>query len=166
MRERGGVVLREAVSERGTQLRQRVRTLPQPLPGEGDDGIEVDPAQERREVAVAPDEPVIDRLDEPAQRQRVSRDDEVDRPAHDAEPRRAAFQQRRFELRRLEPGDARPERDVGVARHLRLQPDEVPDDLERRPFDPLEQELARERRPVQRPVGEGLAQRPVVEKCW
>jgi hypothetical protein len=90
----------------------------------------------------------------------------MDRPAHDADPHGAALEQRRLELGRLEALEPRPERDVRVARHLRLQPDEVADDVERRKVDPPQQVLARERRPVQRAIGERLAQRPVVEKCW
>jgi hypothetical protein len=90
----------------------------------------------------------------------------VDRPAHDADAHCLAVEQRRLELRRCEALDPGSKRDVRIPRYLRLEADELPDDLERRLLDALEEELTRERRPVQRAVGEDLAQRPVVEKCW
>ena len=166
VRERGGVLLREACSQRLPQLLERERPLLQALAAERDDGCEVDAAQRGREVTVAPDEGVEDGLHERAQAEAVGGGDEVERAAHDADSHRLAGEQRRLELRRLEALDPRAERDVVVARHLRLQADEVVDHVERRPFDPLEQELTRERRAIQRPIGEDVAQRPVVEKCW
>ena len=94
------------------------------------------------------------RLHERAQQQAVVGGDEVDRPAHDADPHELpALEQLRQRLRpeALEP---RPERRVRVVRHLRLHADEVLDGRERRQRRPLEQELARERGAVQRPVAQ------------
>jgi len=47
-------------------------------------------------------------------------------------------------------------------RHLRLHPDEMLDRRERRPFVPLEQQLPRERRAVQRALAEHLVHGAIV----
>jgi hypothetical protein len=90
----------------------------------------------------------------------------VDRRAHDDGPHHVAVEQQPLQLLRTEAPEPRPEADVGIARHLRLQADELANDVERRPFDALEQVLPRQRRAVQLAVGEDCIQLPVVEKCW
>ena len=75
--------------------------------------------------------------------------DEVDRPAHERHPHRLAALDQALELLRPEALDARPERDVGVARLLRLQADQVLDHLGGRPFRPPEQSLALQQGPVE-----------------
>ena len=113
-----------------------------------------------------PDERVEDRLDERTQRETIVHRDEVDRPAHDADPNRRPVEERRFQLGRRKAVDAGAKCDVRVARHLCLQPDELANHVERRPLDALEQVLPRQRRAVQLAVGQDGAQLPVVEKCW
>ena len=105
-------------------------------------------------------------LDERPQHEGVVSRDEVDRRAHDDGSHRLALEQQPLQLLRTEGLEAGPQADVGIARHLRLQPDELANDVERRPLDALEQVLPRQRRPVQLAVGEDGAQLPVVEKCW
>jgi hypothetical protein len=51
---------------------------------------------------------------------------------------------------------SRPQRDVRIDRHLRLEHDQVLDDLARRQPRPLEQVLAREERSIEGAIGDGL----------
>src|SRR5690242_16800005 len=72
----------------------------------------------------------------------------MERPAEETHPHGTPLLDRLAQLRRVEPLDTRPQSDVWVAGLLGLHPDELLDDVERRPSDPLEQKLAREQRPV------------------
>ena len=104
-------------------------------------------------LRVPPQLGLEDGLHERTQQQAVVGGDEVDRPAHHADAHDLpALEQLRQRLR-PEPLEPRPEPGVRVVRNLRLHADEVLDGRERRPRVPLEQELPRERRAVQRPAG-------------
>ena len=60
-----------------------------------------------------------------------------------------ALLDRTAQLRRIEPIDPRPQSDIRVGRFLRLHADQVLDHLERRPPDPLDQELPGEQGAVE-----------------
>jgi len=89
-------------------------------------------------------------LDERAEADRVTRRHEVQRPAEQRHPDGTPLLQRVGQRLGAERIDARPERDVGIARHLRLERDEPLHRLERwHPATPQEH-LALEQRAVQR----------------
>ena len=88
-------------------------------------------------------------LEQRSQLEAVVGGDEVDRPAHDDDADDGAVEQQLRQRARVEPVEARPQADVRVLRLLRLQPDEVGDDVERRTIDALEQQLPRQRGSVQ-----------------
>ena len=83
--------------------------------------------------------------------------DEVDRPAHDDDPHDGASDEAVGERLRSEAVDPRPERRVRVERHLRLEPDEVRDDVEDGRLGAREQVLAGQGRAAERPSGEDVA---------
>ena len=93
--------------------------------------------------------PVENRLGEGPQRERVGRGHEVDRPAHDPRANDRPVEEQLPELVGIEVDEARPQRDVGIRRLLRLESDEMLNHVDRRHRDPLEQELAGERGPIE-----------------
>jgi hypothetical protein len=84
----------------------------------------------------------------------------VQRRAHDRDPDDLALEQEAPELVRLEPVEPGPEAEVRIARDLGLQADEVLDGLERRELPALEEQLAREGRPVEGPAREEVCPDP------
>ncbi len=107
-------------------------------------------------LRVPPQLRLEDRLHQRTQQQAVVGGDEVDRPAHDADAHDlAALEQLRQRLR-PEPLEPRPEPGIRIVWDLRLHADEVLHRRERRPRVPLQQQLPRERRTVQRPPAEHL----------
>ncbi len=89
------------------------------------------------------------RLHERSQQEAVVGGDEVDRGPHHHDAHDLAVEEQLPQLVGLEPVEARPQRQVGVLRHLGLQADEVLDGVEDGPVRAPEQELAFERRPVE-----------------
>jgi hypothetical protein len=84
------------------------------------------------------------------QREAVPRGDQVHRAAHEQGPHHPPGLQQLDQLARVEPGQPRPQSDVGLLRLLRLQADEVRDRVEGRHRSALEEQLTREQRPIQR----------------
>ena len=92
---------------------------------------------------------------------------QMDRAAQCRRTHDAALGEKSIELIRIEPLEPRPQRDMRVGRHLRLQPDEVLDRRERVEPGPGEQQLAGERGAVQRPIAEQLhGGRAYAQACW
>ena len=94
------------------------------------------------------------RLHERADGEAVGGGDQVDRAAHHDDAHHLAIDQQPFQRRRVETDEARPQGDVGVARLLRLEADEMVDSVERGHVVALEQQLTGERRPAEGAVGE------------
>ncbi len=161
--ERGRIELRKSRREERTQLSACPWLLERCSTGL-DDGIQVDAAQVRREVAVPPELRLEDRLSQRAEQKAVIGRDQVDRPAHDADSHDVAVLEQLRERLRPELGEPRPEAGVRVVRHLGLQADEMPHRVERRQLGALEQQLAGERRPVQRPFPEDTAHAAILRK--
>ena len=139
MRERGRIEARETLRKDRTQLDPAPGLLRKDCPRELDHRLQVDVAERRPVLGVAPQLCLEDRLHEWTQQQAVVGRDEVDRPAHDADAHGLpALEQLRQRLR-PEPLEPRPERRVRVVRHLRLHADEMFDRRERGPCAPLEQ---------------------------
>ena len=161
--KRGRIELRKPRREERAQLGARPRLLER-CPAGFDDGIQVDAAQVRREVSVPPELPLEDRLSQRAEQKAVVGRDQVDRPAHDADPHDVAVLEQLRERLRPELGEPRPEAGVRVARHLGLQADQMPHRVERRQLGTLEQQLAGERRPVQRLLPEDTAHAAILRK--
>ena len=156
MRERGRVEVREPLREDRAQLGPAPRLLVEERPRELDHRRQVDVPERGRVLRVTSQLRLEDRLHERTQQQAVVCGDEVDRPAHDADAHDLpALEQLRQRLR-PEAVESRPETGVRVVRHLGLHADEVLHGRERRPRVPLEQQLPRERRPVQRPRAQHL----------
>ena len=91
-----------------------------------------------------------DRLHERTQGEGVVRRHQVQRPAEQGHADRAPLGERLGQPLGAEPIQARPQRDVGISRHLRLHADEPFDRVERVDPAPSEQHLAFEQRAVER----------------
>ena len=144
------------VAEQCAQLGAGARLLLEQCPADLDDWVEVDPSEAWRVVSVAPELRFEDRLDERPEQQAVVCRHEVDCAAHDADPHDLASLEQLRQRLRPEGIEPRPECGIGVVRHLRLHADEV---LHRRVWcqrGSLEQQLARQRRPIQCPPAEHL----------
>ena len=74
----------------------------------------------------------------------------MERPAEQGHPNGASVLHRFGERRRAEAVEPRPERHVGIPRHLRLQADEALDRVECTDASPAKQHLPIEERAVQR----------------
>jgi hypothetical protein len=95
-------------------------------------------------------------LHERAEAQHVVGRDEVDGRPHHGRPHDAALEEEIGERLRPESVESRPEREVRVARDLRLQTDEVLDGVERGSRIAMEEQLALERRTPESPRAEDV----------
>jgi len=82
----------------------------------------------------------------------------MDRRAHERDPNRVPVADQARELLRIEVRDARPDADVWALRRLRLQADQPLEDVDRGNVLPLEEQLPRERRAVERSPVEKVRQ--------
>ena len=128
----------------------RARTLLEPGAERCEQLVHVDAADGRAQRTRAVDNALDRRLDERAEADRVSRRHEVQRPAEQGHPDGAALLQRVRQGLGAERLDPRPQRDVRIARHLRLERDEPLHRLERRHPPTPQEQLALEQGPVQR----------------
>jgi hypothetical protein len=85
------------------------------------------------------------------------------RRAHHRHSNRLPIEQEPAEPGRVERLQPRPEADVGIEWNLRLHPHEVLDRVEGRQIHALEQELAGQKRPVQRAPVEDTAFRRAIQ---
>ncbi len=127
-------------------------------------GRKVDALELRRVHGVTAQLGAQDRLHEGPQQQAVRGRDEIDRRPHDVGPPDPALVEQGRQRLRPEPVEPGPQRRVGVVRHLRLQADQVPDGGERLHVGPLQEQLPRERRPVQRAPSQNLGHDPILRK--
>ena len=146
--ERRRVAIRPCRSEGRPELRRRHRLLLKDIARAREDGVEVDPDEPLRERAAAPG-PGHDVGQDRVLRQGIPRRDEMERAPQVAHADGLALLDRTAQLRRIEPIDPRPQSDIRVGRFLRLHADQVLDHLERRPPDPLDQELPGEQGAVE-----------------
>jgi len=159
--ESGGVRVGKALHKRGPQLRPGARALGHERPHERQRRGDVEPAERGRVLPMPGELSVEHGLHERAQHQAVVGADEMERGAHGDDADDAPLEQQRRELLRTEMIEPRPQRRVRVQRDLRLQTDEVLDRVEHRQGRPAEQQLALQRRSVQRLQAENLrAHRP------
>ena len=141
---------------RGADLGLREGPLPQQLAREREDGPEVNARAARGELGVPRELGVEDRLHQRAQRQAVVRAHQVDRRAHDDGPDGPPPLDQAGQLSGPEAVEPRPQRRVGVVRHLRLEADEVLHGVEDGHLGAAQQQLAGERGAVQGPRAERL----------
>ena len=146
----GGIEVGELFAERGAQLRAGVRPVGEQGASGVEHGREVDMPQRRRVVPVPGELGREHRLHQRPEHERISGGDEVDRAAHHDDADDLAVGEQSGQRLGVEPGEPGPEGQIRVRRLLGLQADEVFDGGEDRPVRPLEQQLAGERRPVQR----------------
>jgi hypothetical protein len=90
-------------------------------------------------------------LEERPEGQAVVGGHEVDRRSHHHGPDHLPVEQELAQLLRPEPFEPRPQPDVRVQRDLRLHADQVADGPEHGESPPIQQQLARQRRPVALP---------------
>ena len=147
------------------ELRARERLLLEARAPGGDDLVHVEVAELLPEWAAAPEHPLAHALHGRPQGKAVPVGDKVDCPAHERHPHRLAAFDEALELLRPEALDARPERDVGIARLLRLEADQVLDDLGGRPFRPPEQSLAFQQGPVELASSQSPRCRAITIRC-
>jgi len=111
--------------------------------------VDVEPVQRTPERALAVQRALHHGLEDRSESQRIPSRDEVERGPQQPHPHRGAFGDRPRQRLGTEAIQPRPQRDVGVSRHLRLHPDQPLDRLERPHPAPAEQHLPLEQRSVQ-----------------
>ncbi len=114
----------------------------------------VDVLDRPAERASGPEHPRDDGLHQRTEPAHVARADQVDRRTHQRRSDRLPLRDQVPQRVRLEVPQPTPEPDVGVDRHLCLHPDQPLDPVGDRQIRSLEEHLACERRPVQRPRAE------------
>ena len=156
VREGSWAEIREPLREERAQLGPAPRLLRQERPRERDHRCQVHDPKSGAVLRMPPQLGLEDGLHERTQQEAVVGGDEVNRPAHDTDAHHLPALEQLGQRLRPEPLEPRPEPGVRVVRNLRLHADEVLHRRERRQLIPLEQELPRERRAVQRPPAEHL----------
>jgi hypothetical protein len=147
-------VIGPAVGQEGDELGSGARALDEQPRGERLQLVDVEPVQRAPERALAVERALHHGLDDRSKCQGIPRRDEVERGPEQPHPDRATFGDRPRQRLGTEAIEPRPERDVGVARHLGLQADQALDGVGHRDPAPSEQQLAFEQRAVERAAPE------------
>jgi hypothetical protein len=147
-------VVGPAFGQERDELGSGARSLDEQPRGERLQLVDVEPVQRTPERALAVERALHHGLEDRSESQRIPRRDEVERGPQQPHPHRAAFGDRPRQRLGTEAIQPRPQRDVGIARHLRLQADQAFDGVGRGDPAPPEQELALEQRAVERAAPE------------
>ncbi len=148
--ERRRIALGPSLRDRGDELRARARPLREQVFEHRQELIDVDAPGRGSERARTVERALDDGLHERTQGEGVVRRHQVQRPAEQGHPDRAPIAERLGQPLGAEPIQTRPQRDVGISRHLRLHADEPFDRVQRLDPAPTEQHLAFEQRAVER----------------
>ena len=154
VRELGGVVVGPAFGQERDELGSGARALHEQPRGERLQLIHVQPVQRPPERALAVQRALHHGLEDRPERQGIPRRDEVERGPQQPHPHRPAFGDRLRQGLWPEAIQPRPQRHVGIARHLRLEADQAFDRVGHGDSAPSEQELALEQCAVERAAPE------------
>ena len=141
------------------ELRGRPGPLLEELTAICQQRVEVHPTETAPEGTAGHEAPLEDWLHHRPEGQEVVRGRQVKRRPHERTPNGRALPDEVLELGGPEVLQARPQRDVGVGRHLRLHPDEVLDGPGGRSGDPVQEQLARQQGAVEGAGGEDRSRR-------